>query len=624
LKVSIDPQWRALGWSVAGAGDVNGDGFDDVIVGNPGFTDNLTSQGRALLFLGTSSGISPSPAWSAMGDQERAEFGFSVGGAGDVNGDGYDDLIVGSPGYDSFEEDTGAAYVFFGSRAGPVGGWSAHGLGCNSRYGRSVASAGDVNNDGYDDVVIGAPSTILGACTHPVAAAVDVVLGSPSGPSVHRRITGRPEAFGWSVASAGDVDADGFDDVVVGSYIEARAYVYLGSPQDIVLGWTSPPAQANSYYGFSVAGAGDVNGDGFGDFMVGAIEHDEDQQGEGKVFLYTGSQEGPSSDVAWTATGDQIGANFGFSVAGAGDIDGDGFDDIVIGSTGFAGPLPYEGRALMYLGSADGPATVPAWSAEGDQENSLFGWSVAGAGDLNGDGVGDVIVGAPRFQNGADLYPGRVDIYFFAATCVDTDGDGYGAPGNSLCPAGSARDCDDADASIHPGAADLCDGLDNDCDGTVDAPVAAACAASPATMNLRSEGGGFSVEARLSSACSEAPLDPTRLDPLHVSRVSAPSFGTIVLQEPSTAPGCDDRTEDGIWENVSARKASRDGSMEIVFNRPSDGLCSTPDGNRQDIIALLLDAVDGETVEVCVAGSYPGDPSVECCAPVRVTVRGSR
>jgi hypothetical protein len=164
-------------------------------------------------------------------------------------------------------------------------------------------------------------------------------------------------------------------------------------------------------FGISVATAGDVNGDGFSDVIVGAYLYDNGQTNEGQAFVYHGSAVGLSTTAAWTGESNQADALFGISVATAGDVNGDGFSDVIVGAWAFDNPHTDEGRAFVYHGSAAGLSITLAWTSESDQAFALFGISVATAGDVNGDGFSDAIVGAHRFDNG-ELDEGRAFVYY--------------------------------------------------------------------------------------------------------------------------------------------------------------------------------------------------------------------
>ena len=446
-------QAAAFGVAVATAGDVNGDGYSDVIVGESGYSNGQTFEGRAYVYLGSASGLASTPAWTAESDQASAHFGLSVATAGDVNVDGYSDVIVGAKDYSNGQPNEGAAYVYLGSASGLAASpaWTAESNKAYAYFGNSVATAGDINGDGYADVIVGA----YNYDNLPISTGqVYVYLGSASGLASSPAWTAESDQasayFGRSVSTAGDVNGDGYSDVIVGSLGERRAYVYLGSASGLPSSpaWT-PLGDVGSAFGYSVATAGDVNGDGYSDVIVGGYYYTNGQTQEGRAYVYLGSPSGLASASGWTAESDQAAGQFGRSVATAGDVNGDGYADVIVGAEYYDNGQADEGRAFVYLGSATGLATSPAWTAESDQAGAYFGRSVSTAGDVNGDGYSDVIVGAWAFDNG-ETNEGRAYAYlgsvsglasspawtaesnqanaFFGrsvATAGDVNGDGY-------------------------------------------------------------------------------------------------------------------------------------------------------------------------------------------------------
>jgi len=426
---SLTPDWTSesdqpvawLGRSVGTAGDVNGDGYSDVIVGAHVFDQAETDEGRALVFHGSASGLSLTPDWTAEANQVNARFGISVGTAGDVNGDGYADVIVGAYQFDNGQTDEGRAFVYHGSASGlsPTSNWTAEADLAGADFGRAVSTAGDVNGDGYADVIVGSPLFANGQAGE---GRTFLYRGSASGLSPTPHWTDESNQafaqFGFAVGTAGDVNGDGYADVIVGarSYdngqsSEGRASVYLGSVTGLAstAAWTAESDQADAEFGFAVGAAGDVNGDGYSDVLVGAWLYDNGQTDEGRAFVFLGSAWIRGLGV-WNASGDALGTQFGKSVATAGDVNGDGYSDIIIGAPGYDSGLTDQGRAYLYLGSASGLATDPAWTTEGGQEGAGFGRSVATAGDVNGDGYSDVIVGAYTYDNG-QTDEGRAHVY---------------------------------------------------------------------------------------------------------------------------------------------------------------------------------------------------------------------
>ncbi|MFC2172789.1 integrin alpha [Acidobacteriota bacterium] len=420
----IDASWSAesdqagaeFGWSVASAGDINNDGYSDVIIGAPYYDNGHTDEGRVYLFLGSNIGLMMVPACVMDGGQENAWFGYSLDAAGDVNGDDYDDIIVGAFGYDNGETNEGRAFVFIGSANNlvPSPQWTAESNQAGAEFGASVATAGDVNGDGYSDVIVGAmlydavgfPNTNMGRAY--------VFHGSPTGLSSTPNWIGQGDwpfaFFGGSVGSAGDVNGDNYDDVIVGTWaymrsdiekIEGRAYVFHGSASGLSLtqDWTAVSLQEEQQFGYSVGSAGDVNNDGFDDVVIGAPLFDNGEEEEGCAYLYHGSANGLSSTPAWIAESGVDYAQFGVSVSGAGRVNADNFSDIIVGAWGYNDK---QGAAFVYQGSLITLSASPVFSMTYDQANGGFGVSVAAAGDVNGDGLSDVIVGSWGYDNGEE------------------------------------------------------------------------------------------------------------------------------------------------------------------------------------------------------------------------------
>ncbi|MBI2565797.1 MAG: FG-GAP repeat protein [Candidatus Schekmanbacteria bacterium] len=412
---SVGLEDDGLGFSVAAAGDVNGDGHGDVVIGVPGFDGGETNEGQARVYDGSGNGLSATPSWSAEGGLAAANFGHSVAGAGDVNGDGYGDVIVGAPFYNDGFGVLGRVYVFHGSATGLAASpaWWLEGNQPGAAFGSSVAGAGDVNGDGYGDVIVGA-----GAYDEDFAdeGRVHVYLGSATGLSVVPAWVaygGQSGAgFGFAVAGAGDVNGDGYSDVVIAARYhdgddtdEGRAYLFHGAAGGLSLtpGWTADGGQTGADFGYSVAGAGDVNGDGFADVAIGSPGFSgqwSPEMGKGRVYVYHGAAAGLASDPAWFTEGDQMLPLFGGSVSGAGDVNGDGYADLVVGAPQYDNEHEDEGRALVFLGSASGMSDQAAWKTESDQDGAKLGYSVASAGDVNSDGFADLIVGAPAYDGG--------------------------------------------------------------------------------------------------------------------------------------------------------------------------------------------------------------------------------
>ena len=398
---------ETFGCSVATAGDVNGDSYADVIVGAYQSGTAANPAGRAYIYFGGPR-ADERPDVTLTGESAGDAFGVSVSSAGDVNRDGFDDVVVGAYENDARGANAGRAYVYFGGPgmdAKPDIVYTGEAAG--DAFGYSVAEAGDVNHDGFSDIVIGAYENsgrgagagrayVFYGGARPDAVADATLNGESAG-----------DRFGISVAGAGDVNGDGFDDVVVGAYqndaggIDAgRAYVFFGGAArlpdraNVVLTGAAP----GDAFGFCVSGAGDVNKDGFDELIVGAYHNNAGGKDAGRAYVFNGGKNiSNSPDVVFT--GEAAGDAFGYAVGAAGDTNGDGYDDIVVGAYGNDSGGSAAGRAYVYFGGA-APDPVADWLFTGDHTLDNLGFAAAGAGDVDGDGFADVVVGAPYSDAG--------------------------------------------------------------------------------------------------------------------------------------------------------------------------------------------------------------------------------
>jgi hypothetical protein len=416
-----------LGYSVSGAGDVNGDGYGDIIVGAPFYDKVLTNEGAAFIYHGSTNGVSITANVTFESKQAYAKLGCSVSGAGDLNNDGYSDQIVGASNYDNGQDDEGAAFVYYSSGIGASAIIESNQA--NARLGYSVSWAGDVNGDGYSDVIVGAPYYDNGQTDE---GAAFVYHGTARGLSTSASITIESNQagalLGRSVSGAGDLNADGYADVIVGSIFynngqtnEGAAFVHHGSASGVstIASVTLESNQADAQLGYSVSAAGDVNGDGYSDIIVGAPYYDDGQTNEGAAFIYHGSASGVSTTASVTFESNQVGAYLGYSVSGAGDVNGDGYSDVIVGASYYDNGQTNEGAAFVYHGSASGASNSFYATLESNQESAYMGISVSGAGDVNGDGYSDVIVGAYYYHNG-QYHEGAAFVYHGSASGVST------------------------------------------------------------------------------------------------------------------------------------------------------------------------------------------------------------
>jgi hypothetical protein len=449
-----------LGYSLRTAGDINGDGYEDIIIGASRKNSN---QGAAYVIYGgptvslsnldlSSIALDPlTTGFVIRGNAANDYFGQSVSTAGDINNDGYDDIIVGAYGKNNFR---GAVYVIYGGPKSAMSnidlsstsldpattGFVIIGSSVSSYFGQSVSSAGDIDNDGYDDIIVGA------SLINSAKGAAYVIYGGPKSLMVNIdlsstalnplitgfRITGNAagDYFGASVSLAGDINNDGYDDIIIGAYGKSSnkgaAYIIYGTTRSsssnidlssialnpATTGFMISGNTANDRFGYSVSTTGDIDNDGYDDIIVGAYAKNS---GQGAVYVIYG---GPNSlmvniDLSSTAlnpvttgfrlTGNAAGDYFGASVSLAGDINNDGYDDIIIGasrvnSSKGAAYVIYGGskssRSNIDLSSTPlNPATTGLTIA-GNAAGDYFGWSVSTAGDVNNDGYDDFLIGA--------------------------------------------------------------------------------------------------------------------------------------------------------------------------------------------------------------------------------------
>jgi hypothetical protein len=458
-ELSVAPYWTAdggqanayFGCAVATAG---GDSwYSDVIIGAPGFSNPQSAEGAAFVYRGSGTGLGSSPIWVGEGEQIGAQYGASVATAGDVNGDGLYDIIVGAPLYDNPQTDEGMALIYLGSWGGTSEfdlAATIDGARASSRYGASVATAGDVNGDGYSDVAVGSPGydeTIVPPFYTDQGRAC-VYHGSASGLATASSWSGEGNQanakYGYSVSTAGDVDGDGDSDIIIGApdfdngeTNEGRVFVFHGGNETAIPNWTAEGNQSYAYFGYSVSTAGDVNGDGYSDVIIGAYWYDPGVGRTGRAFAYLGSASGLANDPVWTADGVSSQDNFGWAVSDAGDVNGDGYGDVVVGAHGYTNGQSHEGGAFVYHGSQSGLSMTPDWIGEADVASGQYGYSVSTAGDVNRDGFCDLIVSANDIRGGkAFVYLGSLAGLAGAPAWEDS---GQGYYGTSVSTAGDVN-----------------------------------------------------------------------------------------------------------------------------------------------------------------------------------------
>ncbi|MBI5516264.1 MAG: FG-GAP repeat protein [Deltaproteobacteria bacterium] len=351
---------------------------------------------RLLARRGSAQGTRRSVPWTFTAVTRNARSTTAWGTLLDVNGDGHADLAVGAPGTEAMTAPAGAVYVYVAADT-ELPGLPTFTLRTmeprSARFGASVASAGDVDGDGFGDLLVGAPGDFEGMNNQGLVFLYrGAVTGLGELPTAVLRGAARGNGFGQRVASAGDVNADGYGDVLVASPTAQTVWLYLGGPDGLTEARSRPLTNvaATSLFGQSVAGVGDVNGDGYGDILVGAPGEGARR---GRVYVYHGAQEGVLPSPLPLTSPDAMDGLYGQSVAGAGDINGDGFADVILGAP--ASGAGRTGRAYLAVGSTAGLQGGGLSRIEAPAGASNFGAAVAGVGDLNADGTSDVVVGAP-------------------------------------------------------------------------------------------------------------------------------------------------------------------------------------------------------------------------------------
>ncbi len=438
--------WRTLsgenthdrfGTFVSGVGDVNNDGYADFSIGS------YTIGSEEIESVKVFSGSDASALYTFYGDSVDIGFGTKASGAGDVNNDGYDDIIVGAFLADVNGVNSGSAWVYSGIDGSEL--YRFNGGSAQDKFGSSVSGAGDVNNDGYDDVIIGASG-------HDGNRGMMRTYSGLNG-SIIRTKYGDDwgDLFGASVSSLGDVNQDGYDEVIVGALWHGNhdygtadiGQVKVFSGYNGIPLYTLYGDEAGSAFGRSVSGAGDLNNDGYPDFVVGM---DQYNYGRGRVKTFSGKD----GSVMHTFDGDNAAHYFGFSVSGSGDIDGDGYDDLVIGTLWTTNS---NAGSVHVFSGLDGESLYTFYG----ENYSFFGNSVDIAGDIDNDGYDDIIIGAYRADiNGVDSGSARIilssdlmnDVDLdFLVNSADPDDDNDGAlDGNDAFPLDASETADtDAD-----------------------------------------------------------------------------------------------------------------------------------------------------------------------------------
>ena len=358
-----------FGWVARNVGDVDGDRVADVVTSAPTNTQGGQRAGKIYVYSGKTGKV----LWTAKGEP-NAQLGLGVEAAGDFNADGIPDVTAGAPG-------VGKAYVYHGRTGAVLRVFNAEAAG--GMFGRNVAAAGDVNGDGYGDLLVSAPGdTVNGAAgagrifvySGRDGSRLFVATGESAGDGFGSALAGKTvNGQSWIVAGAG---SGGRNDA-------GRVYVYKGLDPKPAF-HIDPDSTSAGLGGMFVSMIGDVNGDGVPDAYGADIGNGAKGASTGRIFIHSGKD----GQKLLTLTGENAGDGFGVGPADAGDVDRDGHDDIILGAWQFAGAAPSGGKVYLYSGKTG--ALIRAWT--GKVQGETFGFDATGIGDVDGDGTLDIVV----------------------------------------------------------------------------------------------------------------------------------------------------------------------------------------------------------------------------------------
>ena len=591
--------WNGSGTETLGSavttGDFNNDGKSDIAVGA---AYHGSGVGEVYVYYGTATVPSSTPDVTLTVPSGAGLFGYALHAA-DVNGDGLDDLLVGSPYATTAATQDGAVWIFYGAAYGlPVTtSTKVTGTGAANNYFGCSVSSGDINGDGYDDVIIGE----YGYSSENGRAWIYAGSSSGISTSSFRTITG-PNAssrYGWAVSACGSASSDAYSELVIGapaySSNKGRAYLFTGSASF----FTTTPAVTTVYtgtdgyqFGYALTLERDFNGDAYEDMVIGAPTGTASTFG--RVYYYQSSGTAMATGKTSSFDGPSAYSYFGASLAAIPDTDDDGYNELLVG--GWTVALP--GTATLYDGSSVGLATSGRSTTFAGTGTDALGMAVGG-GDVNGDGNGDILFGSP----GANTYAGKLVLEYGGA---DVDNDGWVVNGS-----GYQEDCADSDATVSPSATEICDtfNTDEDCDGLAD--NADSSATGLTTFYRDADGDGYGDLATTTLSC-DAPsgyvVDSTDCDD---ASASAHPGGAEVCDAANVDEDCDGLSDDAD-SSVSGATLSTwyaDSDADAYGGASLGDSCDAPSG----AVATSTDCDDGDAAihpgatEVCDAANQDED-----------------
>ncbi|MEH2324089.1 MAG: hypothetical protein V7K32_11035 [Nostoc sp.] len=484
----INPDDRS--GKVTSAGDINGDGLEDLIIGADGADPNGDSSGQTYVVFGSKKSFAAQFYLStlngtsgfAINGINAGDLSGNVSSAGDINGDGIDDLIIGADGASPNGITSGQSYVVFGSKKSfaaqfnlstlnGTSGFAINGINPNDSLGTSVSSAGDINGDGIDDLIIGASFASPNGSS---SGQSYVVFGSKKSFAAQFNLTTlngtngfaingiNPDDSSGNVSSAGDINGDGIDDLIIGAPFASakdfsgQSYVVFGSKKSFAAqlnlstlngtnGFAINGINPEDRSGYSVSSAKDINGDGIDDLIIGAPFADPNGDNSGQTYVVFGSKKSFAAQFNLSTLNGTNGfvinginkddGLLGDSVSSAGDINGDGIDDLIIGTNGADPNGTSSGQSYVVFGSKEGFGaklnlstlnSTSGFAINGINPDDRSGYSVSSAKDINGDGIDDLIIGAP-FADPNDITSGQSYVVFGnRAPVLDLNGNSQG------------------------------------------------------------------------------------------------------------------------------------------------------------------------------------------------------